>query len=453
MVESNKPSAERAPKHKAALFSLPRAGSSLLLSVEQVAVFTLYFAGYGLDSSLAAFALAAGYLTIAASQFLFGWISDHISTRIGRRKPFLLIFAPLLSISFIFLVLPRLVLPDLNDKNILFTWLLIWDVIFRICYAVTTPYQAWLAEQFSVNERPKVSQYQNIFNYVGNAILAILTITVYTTDKINAIAANVNAVPLDLLISTIVAACIAVTLFYITAFFLPIEPYREIKSDLLQSLKLTLKNRNFLKIVLMQGISGFAWSIITAVMLTYVQKVLALKGISYVIVAGCLFIGIIIFLMTWRHLIETRGKKRTLLLIFIVAACSLPVSLLGLIPMSSTLIAGIVFTLVIAAVLGGWYLFPYIIYADVAEDDNKTTEELRAGIYAGFPNIILNIFQACGLILLGVITSLPNIMVGAIPPFSIGLVVWGPICSAILIVSWLYTRKYVNLDFKWEKKE
>jgi hypothetical protein len=97
-------------------------------------------------------------------------------------------------------------------------------------------------------------------------------------------------------------------------------------------------------------------------------------------------------------------------------------------------------------------LFPYIMYADIAEDDEKSSGDLRAGIYVGFPSIILNIFQAAGSLLLGSIMSLPNITVGT-ATFTMGLLVFGPICSGILLGSWLYTRKFVNLDFQWEGKQ
>jgi len=129
----------------------------------------------------------------------------------------------------------------------------------------------------------------------------------------------------------------------------------------------------------------------------------------------------------------------------------LPITLLGLIPLDSYLILGIIFIVGIAAILGGWYLFPYIIDADMAEDDERSTGELKAGIYTGFPSILLNIFQAGGIFLLGIIISLPNITVGS-SSFSIGFILWGPICSIILICSYIFTKKFLTLDFEWERE-
>jgi len=123
------------------LFSSPRLGTSIVLGIEGWALLTLYTSGYGLKPLLAGFAISMGYLTIALSQFLMGWISDTKYTKWGRRKPYIIIFAPLLGISIIFLLLPGLMI-DLADKQTLFIWMLIWEIVFRASYAVTTPYQA-----------------------------------------------------------------------------------------------------------------------------------------------------------------------------------------------------------------------------------------------------------------------------------------------------------------------
>jgi len=450
MNESNTTSSFKSSKSKFVLYGMPRFGSSVVLGIEGMALFTLYTVAYGVAPFLVGFALAMGYLSIAASQFLLGWISDAKYTRWGRRKPWIILIAPILGMSFVFVLMPALVLPDLSDKNALFIWLLVWDILFRVSYGMTTPYQSWAAEQFSVHERPKVSQIQNTFNFVGNGVMALFTLLVLT-GVFDKIIKNPNVIPLEFLIPTIIFAIIVVVLFYLVVFLMPTEPKFKIESSLTQNLKTIIKNKNFVLITLMRGISGIAWSIITTIMLTYAVVVLNLRGTDYIIIAAFLLLGIFIFLHIWRKLIQKKGKKQTLLYVFLVAICFLPISLLGLIPLDSYLILGIIFIIGIAAILGGWYLFPYIIDADIAEDDEKFTGEMKAGIYTGFPSILLNIFQAGGVFFLGIIVSLPNITVGT-STFSIGLILWGPICSLILIGSYLFTKKFIILDFEWEKE-
>ena len=436
-------------KGKRILFAFPRLGTSLVLGTEGFALFALYYLGYGLDSISIGFALAMGYLSIAAGQFLLGWLSDAKYTKLGRRKPYLIIFGPLLGISFIFLLLPALVLPDMTDKNSLFIWLLIWDVIFRFSYAVTTPYQAWMAEMFPTSERPKVSQTQNTFNFIGNGLMALTTLLVLT-GVFEKVAANPNIIPPEFLLIVVVFGLLSSILFIVIVFIMPTEPNYKIESSLWENLITAFKNKTFMKIVLMQGISGLGWSIISGVMLTYLEAVLSLGGLEYIIIALLFLLSIFVFLFLWRKQIERIGKKKTLLLVFLIAVVFLPITLLGLFEAIPNVILGAIFISGVGLILGGWYLFPYIMYADIAEDDEKSTGELKAGVYAGVPSIILNIFQAIGIFFLGFLLELPDVTVGT-STFSIGLVIWGPICSLILLVSYFYTRKFVELDFEWEK--
>jgi Na+/melibiose symporter-like transporter len=242
-----------------------------------------------------------------------------------------------------------------------------------------------------------------------------------------------------------------VFLFYLVVILMPTEPEFKIDSSLVQNLKTIVKNKNYVLTTLMRGITGIALSMVTTIMLSYAIVVLRLSGTDYLIIAAMLLISIFIFLYFWRKSIQKNGKKKTLLYVFIVGIILLPITLLGLIPLESYLIVGIFFIVGIAALLGGWYLFPYILDADMAEDDEKSTGELKAGIYTGFPSILLNIFQALGVFILGVVISLPNITVGS-SSFSVGLILWGPICSIILICSYIYTKKLLTLDFEWERE-
>ncbi|MFX0041722.1 MAG: MFS transporter, partial [Candidatus Hodarchaeota archaeon] len=398
MSESVEIVRERTKNSRKILFGMPRLGTSIVLGIEGWALFTLYTSGYRLPPFQAGFIICMGYLTIAISQFLFGWLSDAKYSRWGRRKPYIIIFAPLLGLSTIFLLLPGVMI-DLNDKKILFTWMLVWEVLFRFSYSVTTPYQAWMAEEFPVEERPNVSQFQNTFNYIGNGIMALFSLIVLTSyiDDLKASPLDLNiSIPLTVGMSIIIFGIMTIVLFYIIAFKMPTEPHYKIESNLLKNLKTIVKNKNFMLIVLMVGISGLGWSMITTAMLKYLEDALNLGLMDYIIAAVALLLTIFIFLYLWRKIIQKIGKKRALLYVFLLAVIFLPITLFGFLEMDSYLILGIIFIVGIGAILGGWYLFPYIVYADVAEDDEKSTGELKAGIYSGFPSIVLNIFQACG---------------------------------------------------------
>ena len=109
---------------------------------------------------------------------------------------------------------------------------------------------------------------------------------------------------------------------------------------------------------------------------------------------------------------------------------------------------GFVVIALVAAAVAGYYLFPYIIYADFAHKDELITGEGRAGIYTGFPSIPLNICQAASAALMGVILDLPEILEVPGHPgeyVSLGYQLWGPI-SALFILLAVIVLQWVDLD-------
>lgn len=427
---------------KVLLFGVPKLGTSILMGLVDFALYALYTEGFLLSALLAGVALGIGKLTIAASQFFFGWISDAKYTRWGRRKPYLVTLSLCLAISFIFLLLPSLFI-DITDVSSVFIWLLVWSILFNISYGVTTPYNAWMAEQFTTDERPKVSQFQNLLGFIGTAIMTVFAMVVLT-DFNDEIQTNPDVVPPEFLFSVLIFGIIPLILFWLIAILMPKEPHFKIDSNMIDNLKTILKNKNFLRVTIMQGMASIAWIMIGAQILVYIVTVLQFDSTSNLIASIFFILGMLIFLVIWRKLIEKLGRKRSLLYIFLTAIVFLPLTLLGLLPMGSTFIFGIIFILGITGCMGGWFLFPSFMYADIAEDDEKSTGELKAGIYTGFPSIVLNLFQALGLFIMGIIMTLPNYGL----PYSIGNVLWGPICSVILICTYFFARKFIKLDFE-----
>ncbi len=440
---------EKSKTSKFLFYAMPKFGTSVIMGFADVALASLYILAYQVPPFLVGIALALGKFTIAGSQFFWGWISDARYTRWGRRKPYSLILSPILALSFILLVMPSLII-DLNDLNALFIWLLIIYQIFNISYGCTAPYASWMAEQFRVDERPRASQYENTFGFAGTATMLIFSMVVLT-GFITQIQANPEIIPPDYSISVLLFASILVFLFYLAIFLMPTEPHFKIESTMFQNLKVVLKNKNFVNVTVMIGIASLGMTQVGSLIIQFLVVVLHFDPILNIIASAILVFGILIFLYMWRKLVIKLGKKRSILYIFLVLILFLPFTLLGMIPMESTFIYGLLFMLGIAVCTGGWFLIPPVCIADIAENDEKTTGELKAGIYTGFPSIFLNIFQAVGLFIMGIILELPDITVGT-STFSLGYVLWGPICSLIIIVAYVYTRKFIKLDFEWEKK-
>jgi len=102
----------------------------------------------------------------AVSNVLIGWLSDHSTSRWGRRKPWVIIGAPFLMISTWCLCNP----PQHTGP----IYLAIWVALFYTSWAVMyVPYVSWgteLAHEYS--ERSRVTSFRETFTMLGNLFFA-----------------------------------------------------------------------------------------------------------------------------------------------------------------------------------------------------------------------------------------------------------------------------------------
>jgi len=442
-------SEEKVSTGKFLTYGMPRLSAGIVLDIVDFGILFLYIAVYGLPPILSGLALAIGKLSIAFGQFSMGWLSDKTKSKYGRRKPFMFFYAPLTGIAFICALLPMIFIQN-PSLIILFVWILIWDAIFQWSYGgLTTPYQSWVSEQFMVHQRPKASAFQNLFGFIGAGVGIVFTLLIFPP-LIESFQKTKTVDPIFLIL-VFAFGLLVIILFYICAFAFPVEKTKGAEMSFTEDLKKVLKDKNFMKVCWLQGIAFLAIGMITPSVIGFATIVLKIEGTALYIVAVCLLVGIMVFLFMWKKLIHKKGKKETFLIILLTGIIVLPLSLIGLIPGDISFIITIIWVLAIAAFLGGWYLFPYIWLADLAEDaEVRSGEGRKSGLYAGFPQILLNIFQAIALFITGLILSLPNVPG---KEYSWGYVIWGVWCSGVLIVAYLFTKKLITLDFDWEKQK
>ncbi len=429
-------------------YGMPRLSASLVLDTVDFGILFLYILVYGLPPILSGIALAIGKLSIAIGQFSMGWLSDRTKTKYGRRKPFMFFYAPLTAISFICALLPMIFIQN-PTAIVLFVWIIVFDAIFQWSYGgLTTPYQSWVSEQFMVHQRPKASAFQNLFGFIGAGVGIVFTLLVFPP-LIETFQKTKTVDPIFLIL--IFAFGISVILlFYICAFAFPVEKVEAPEMNFREDLKKVLKDKNFMRVCWLQGIAFLAIGMITPSLIGFVTIVLKIEGTTLYLVAVVLLVGIMGFLFMWKKLIDKKGKKQTFLIILLTGIVVLPLSLIGLLPGEISFLITIIWVLSIAAFMGGWYLFPYIWLADLAEDaEVRSGEGRKSGLYAGFPAILLNIFQAIALFITGFLLSLPNVPG---KEYSWGYVLWGVWCSGVIIVAYLFTKKLITLDFDWEKE-
>ncbi|GAB4314325.1 MAG: MFS transporter [Promethearchaeota archaeon] len=431
-------------------YASPRFGMSLVLTCVDFVVLYLYNDLYQLRGILAGTAAAVGKVAIAASSFVAGYTSDHTHSRWGNRRPYLLFGSPVLMLAFTGLFLPTWVLGTSAPETHVFLWYLGFNVAFQATYGfVWSAYHSLMPTLVDVEHRPAASMWQNVFNYLSSGVGIAYTF-VGVTEFTDAYEETGVLHPGFALVFA-GFGLLMVVLFFRMHRVVPVAPgeFERTEDDLLSNFRTIWSNKNYLNVTLVHGVMGLAASMQTSLLYGYAQKVLKLEGWRLYLVAAALILGVLGFVGAWRRMIEAKGKKRTLQAIFIVQITTMPLTCLGLLGLEP-LSFGLAFMAAMTCGMAGWALFPYIMYADVAEDHARRTGEQKSGLFHGFSVVPLNVFQAISLVITGALLDLPLV---AGTDYSWGYVLWGPLGSAYVVASYLLLRWRVKLDYDWESSK
>lgn len=441
-------------------YSIARFGTSIAINMTDLLTGFMYYAFFGLSKSpfLAFLGVAIGKLFIAFSSYFGGYFSDSTKSRWGRRKPWIFIGAPIMALSYFFLFTPHIWLAGVTNEYIIFGWLLVFNTLFQTLYGVVlTPYQSWLPEIASESEWLDVSGYQNVVNILaftlgaGTAFLIPALITSRPDKTIN-FAAKMKFLPLSnglflTIVVTLFTLCIVI--FFIPCLRLSIQEEFKPNPNIIDELRVVLKNKNFLGWVLSRGVFTITLSGLIGIVLAWATDVLDFGTFNYIIIGLILLVSVFVFINYWVRFGNKYGKTKTYIyaigsLIFILPL----ISFIGEVNLVlSPTILGFIFGFLIAIGLAGYYVLPYAIVADIIKADQiDTGDTSRAGLYYGFEALTLNFFQFIGYLLLGILLSLPKITNYLGTKFSEGYPIFGVLSSFFVIISVFIFIKYVNAD-------
>ncbi|MBN1327836.1 MAG: MFS transporter [Candidatus Heimdallarchaeota archaeon] len=385
-------------------YSVARFGTSIFMNIVTLALYYIYDKEFGLaeDSILNASALAVGKVVIGFSSFIFGYISDILKpSKIGRRKIFIWTGAPLLAFSFVMLMTPNLLIPNAGVYGV-FVWLLLWNAFFNLFYGyLLTPYQSWMAEITTPDDRLLTSGLQNTTNVISTLFgigFAFLLPGILNLE------AGLNFTNSMILFGIILAfALIEVVMFLPSLIMIKEENVERKERNVWREFKIVLSNKNYVIWFIAQGIYSMGLTIITSLVIVFSDKILGLTEFYQTLIFGlAVFITLILCFLAWGKIASKIGKKWSLVIGFIFLGIILPFSMIfKVLPASWLEWAGYIYGFLIGVGLSASYLFPYAIVADIAAKDEENTNEPRAGMYNGFNSIPLNICQALAFLLVG----------------------------------------------------
>lgn len=357
----------------------------------------------GVNPMLISIAIFAARLWDAFTDPTMGSISDNTRGRFGRRRPYMLVGGILATIMFVLL---WRVPPEWSEKGH-FLWFLFGSILFYTFYTVfSVPCQALIYELSpDSNERTRIVAFRTVFAACsGIAIQWMFRLTQMdcfenTLDGMRVVSLGAAVI---ILIGTVVPALTA------KERLAGVVSHQD-KVSLWSSLKVTLRNRNFMKLVIsvicvslglfMVGQLGLYVNIY------YVfggeekaaSTMLGFAGMIYHLVGGILAAPII-------SIVSARiGKKKTMM-------GGLTLALIGTLTKFVTYSPQWPWMQVVSLVLMSpglsclWVLTPSVV-ADICDEDEFNTGVRREGMYSAVYTNMMKIGVSIGLLFVGFILN------------------------------------------------
>ncbi|OLS32875.1 MAG: hypothetical protein HeimAB125_04480 [Candidatus Heimdallarchaeota archaeon AB_125] len=417
-------------------YSICRTGSTILLNVVFVATFWMYTNQVNLDPMLNGIGNAVGKVVIGISSVVFGILSDKIpsKSKIGRRKFFIWTGAPVLAFSFVMLFIPQFIIPS-GGQIAKFAWLLIWNSMFHLFYGyLLIPYQSWMPEITSEDERVQVSGLMNTVNLVGAAIGSGFVLLM--SGFINKDPQGIYGVAGKYLLVFALVFGIIELLFFLPALLkIKEREVPEKENNAWEEIKVALKNKNYMIYVGGFTILNVGVTVLSALILDFLEQVLGVvDALQKGIFSGVMLVAVIVSFFFWGRFSKKFGKKWSLIVSFSLLLIWMPLTpIIGRIPLIPKIVQGYVFSILAVFAVSAVYLFPYAIMADFADEDERRTSQNRSGLYTGFKSLPFNIAQALGFILAGFMRDWEKV-IGS-ETVNLGLTWLGPICTIFLIIA------------------
>ncbi len=369
-------------------------GISICLSA--VAFFILfYYADVAkVDPALVGTALLLGKLWDAASNPLFGWISDRTKSRHGRRKVYLYYCSIPLGLSFALLwAMPEGLTGVMTTVWIIVTFLIYYtfDNIVGVSYYAMTPE---LTRDY--DERTSLTTFRMIggtVGYMAGAALPPFIAGLFATGKIG------------WRMMGIMFAVFAVMCLYITAF--GVKQRKELegppsKLPVLPSIITCFKNKPYVFLIIQGLFTGISFVLVMSYMAFYLTYQLNMKD-KIPIMMVLLLATIGAFLFFWKWVTDKWAKGPTYALGLFIAFGATALSFF--LPQGGSFW---IYPIVFVAGFGfsAQWVLPWSIIPDVIEYDELITGERREGIYYGVKGLTDKVAWALGLFVGGWVLKL-----------------------------------------------
>ena len=365
--------------------------------VSLISFFLLFFYT---DVALIPATVATGALLVAKiwdiiNDPLFGWLSDRTRSRFGRRRVYLIFGAlPLAAVTYLLFAMPS----GLEGVAAFVAVLLSFMLFDTVLTLVAVPYAAMSAElTHDYDERTSLVAYSSMGTVVGFLLGGVAAPAIFGgAESLQQGFRMVGAI-----FGIIAGVSIAIVAWKVRPRRLGLE--RPTTLPVVEAVRVTIKNRPFVKLILAFGLVRFGFTMISAALTYFVVRRLLLDEKSVSLILGVMILVVAAFIPFWRRVAMRSSKAYAYAMGLIVTA-------LG---MAAIFLVGegqFGFMMLLTAIVGfgisSHWVMPWAMLPDVVEYDQLVTGQRREGMYFGVYGLVDKIFRTLGLVAVGWVLAL-----------------------------------------------
>ena len=383
MMEKGIQAAPRERKTSPLRYAIGMFGTSIPINMFKAYAMDFYVVRLGLSTSRYALILLLYTFVDAIDNPVYGFLSDRTRTRWGRRRPWLILGAPLLALAFILFYNP----PALAGESALFVYMLLTYILTgTLDSLINANYGALFPELFhGESVRAKTNAMRQAFQLVAMVISLALTPVV---------AESLGYANTAIIYSVL---AVAVILFCATGCREDMHIQETKKPPLLGSLKALAANPLFWVFGLCNAFYSAAMAMVLQSVPLFVRYSLKLEGIATMMLQGIVLLLAVISMALWAFMV----RRFTLMRTWRGALILLGVSFLPLYFMNS-LIGAIAASAFVGIGMAGVMATMDLIGARIMDEDTRKYGLRREGIYSsamGVLNRLSGLFVSLGVLL------------------------------------------------------
>lgn len=301
-----------------------------------------------------------------------GWLSDRTQSKSGRRTFYIRILAIPTAIAFALIWLPPFSVEEHGRTAVLAYFLVIISIYDILQTIITLNQDALFPEMFP--DRASRSRAASIRQIVGLGFGGGIAIAV--TPLIYGSSLGWSGV-------AFLWGVLATVFYFMSLAGIEEDPAYALQQkdqglSLMQGFMTVIKNRTFLIVVAINLVIRFILAILAASLPFYAKYVLRLDGQQTALLTSALIVTAVLSMVFWQWVYRKMGTRQTMLISFSLA------SVLALPILFTETLEGTALSLIgLGAVVGGSFLGPDMLFAEMIDEDYAQTRVRREGIYRG----------------------------------------------------------------------